>query len=375
MNRQEWLEYFEAINGRTATAEEVAQALAAGEFQEDVAVAQPTQAVQPQTAQAQPVQEPAQPQGQVHASVQQPAQPAQGQTEVHQTATEQQQFFQNVANSAQVADLKQKGRSYFNWFLTNLKNPIVETRDSHFVYGVVTVALAALFMAGGIVNYFGRIFSSLLNMTVDGETFRENSPEMYDLGRNAVSSNLGIVRILTIALLLFVLYAVAVALPALVNKYSEKNSASLKDTLGRYSSFTPLLALLNLVGLVLSFLTVDRLVISSRYSSSLFSSFTDDLTNPLSAISSLNSLFDRIPAIASIRSVATYLLVLAVLGFIVLITAFIKNIKASYKVLNNFYTTMISLLVLVVVIYFVDKTIFSQLISAMTAISQAMSNY
>ena len=36
MSKQDWLDYFEAVNGRSASAEEIAQALAAGEFQEEV---------------------------------------------------------------------------------------------------------------------------------------------------------------------------------------------------------------------------------------------------------------------------------------------------------------------------------------------------
>ena len=35
MSKQDWLDYFEAVNGRSASAEEIAQALAAGEFQEE----------------------------------------------------------------------------------------------------------------------------------------------------------------------------------------------------------------------------------------------------------------------------------------------------------------------------------------------------
>ena len=36
MSKQDWLDYFEAVNGRSASVEEIAQALAAGEFQEEV---------------------------------------------------------------------------------------------------------------------------------------------------------------------------------------------------------------------------------------------------------------------------------------------------------------------------------------------------
>ena len=35
MTKADWLDFFEAINGRSATAEEIAAALAAGEFQDD----------------------------------------------------------------------------------------------------------------------------------------------------------------------------------------------------------------------------------------------------------------------------------------------------------------------------------------------------
>ena len=52
MSKQDWLDYFEAVNGRSASAEEIAQALAAGEFQEEVV---PTEA--PEFVAA-PVQEP-----------------------------------------------------------------------------------------------------------------------------------------------------------------------------------------------------------------------------------------------------------------------------------------------------------------------------
>ena len=40
MSKQDWLDYFEAVNGRSASAEDIAQALAAGEFQEEVAAPQ-----------------------------------------------------------------------------------------------------------------------------------------------------------------------------------------------------------------------------------------------------------------------------------------------------------------------------------------------
>ena len=45
MIKQDWLDYFEAVNGRSATEAEIAQALAAGEFQEEQAAQEALQFV------------------------------------------------------------------------------------------------------------------------------------------------------------------------------------------------------------------------------------------------------------------------------------------------------------------------------------------
>ena len=58
MSKQDWLDYFEAVNGRSASAEEIAQALAAGEFQEEVVVPENPQAPEFVSAPTAPVEEP-----------------------------------------------------------------------------------------------------------------------------------------------------------------------------------------------------------------------------------------------------------------------------------------------------------------------------
>ena len=58
MLKQDWLDYFEAVNGRSASAEEIAQALAAGEFQEEVVVPEAPQAPEFVAAPTAPVEEP-----------------------------------------------------------------------------------------------------------------------------------------------------------------------------------------------------------------------------------------------------------------------------------------------------------------------------
>ena len=58
MSKQDWLDYFEAVNGRSASAEEIAQALAAGEFQEEVVVPETPQAPEFVAAPTAPTEEP-----------------------------------------------------------------------------------------------------------------------------------------------------------------------------------------------------------------------------------------------------------------------------------------------------------------------------
>ncbi|MEZ7625626.1 hypothetical protein O3646_01535 [Streptococcus sp. 27098_8_148] len=58
MSKQDWLDYFEAVNGRSASAEEIAQALAAGEFQEEVVVPETPQTPEFVAAPTAPVEEP-----------------------------------------------------------------------------------------------------------------------------------------------------------------------------------------------------------------------------------------------------------------------------------------------------------------------------
>ena len=58
MSKQDWLDYFEAVNGRSASAEEIAQVLAAGEFQEEVVVPETPQAPEFVAAPTAPVEEP-----------------------------------------------------------------------------------------------------------------------------------------------------------------------------------------------------------------------------------------------------------------------------------------------------------------------------
>ena len=147
MNREDWLDYFEAINGRTPSAAEIAEALAANEFQDyDVTNIE-------NEDKGSQVFDTVEDSGAVSTNSQ--LEKIEGQNPDFQTAStypyanevfspaEQQSGSENQA----LADFKVKGKNYFVWFMDQLKAPQIKTQASYLVYGLITLALAALFLA------------------------------------------------------------------------------------------------------------------------------------------------------------------------------------------------------------------------------------
>ena len=214
MSKQDWLDYFEAVNGRSASAEEIAQALAAGEFQEEVVateapefVAAPVQepVSAPQApefvaAPAAPVQEPvsapqapefvaapaapaAPTEETVAAPVQEPAPqvaptnaPAfqQAPQQAYQQPTQaayQQAPYQGQPGQPYPAQPSQFGVAvggYWNWFLSALKRPTaVENPKAlngilQYVLTAFVLTLSTFFTASGATGGYGMDFRAFL---------------------------------------------------------------------------------------------------------------------------------------------------------------------------------------------------------------------
>ena len=206
MSKQDWLDYFEAVNGRSASAEEIAQALAAGEFQEEVVVPEASQAPEFVAAPTAPVEEPvAAPQAPefvaaptapteepvaapeapefVAAPVQEPApQPAPGNGPAFQQAPQQayqqptqaayqQAPFQGQPGQAYPAQPSQFGVAvggYWNWFLSALKRPTaVENPKAlngilQYVLTAFVLTLGTFFTASGATGGYGADFRAFL---------------------------------------------------------------------------------------------------------------------------------------------------------------------------------------------------------------------
>lgn len=209
MSKQDWLDYFEAVNGRSASAEEIAQALAAGEFQEEVVVPETPQAPEFVAAPTAPVEEPvaapqapefvaapAAPQAPefvaapaapaeepVAAPVQEPAPQAapangpafqQAPQQAYQQPTQaayQQAPYQGQPGQAYPAQPSQFGVAvggYWNWFLSALKRPTaVENSKAlngilQYVLTAFVLTLSTFFTASGATGGYGMDFRAFM---------------------------------------------------------------------------------------------------------------------------------------------------------------------------------------------------------------------
>ena len=203
MSKQDWLDYFEAVNGRSASAEEIAQALAAGEFQEEVVVPETPQAPEFVAAPTAPVEEPvAAPQAPefvaapaapaaptapaeepVVAPVQEPAPQAapangpafqQAPQQAYQQPTQaayQQAPYQGQPGQAYPAQPSQFGVAvggYWNWFLSALKRPTaVENSKAlngilQYVLTAFVLTLSTFFTASGATGGYGMDFRAFM---------------------------------------------------------------------------------------------------------------------------------------------------------------------------------------------------------------------
>ena len=191
MSKQDWLDYFEAVNGRSASAEEIAQALAAGEFQEEVAapqapefVAAPQEPVAaPQApefvaAPQEPVAAPQTPE--FTAAPQEPAPQAaptngpafqQAPQQAYQQPVQpgyQQNPYQGQPYPAQPSQFGVAVGGYWSWFVSALKRPTAVNQPKalngilQYVFTAFVMTLATFFTASGYTGGYGVDFRAFL---------------------------------------------------------------------------------------------------------------------------------------------------------------------------------------------------------------------
>lgn len=326
MKKQDWIDYFEAVNGRSPEPQEVEAALLAGEFSDEAPVTETP--VNPEVSQG---------------------------IEGYQEQLNQQ--FQNFQQNPHVVEAKKQGLNYFNWLVATLKNPVAKAEKGNFNYAIVTLVLSALFMGSALTHVFRRTLSALANISIGGTSFRIAEPEKYARVTAAISSEFGLTFIISTTLFVLVIYVVAVLIPVIVEFLAGKQSqVNLKDEIGKSSQFLPLIMILNFVGLVTTFTIPSSLIVSENALYSLSTAAGSfNITNPLPTVVSYLSMAQEIPVIKSFGSVVSYLILISFIGFVVLLVALINNIEDPIKKINHFYVSIIAVLFFVAITFFVDK--------------------
>lgn len=363
MNKEDWLEYFEAINERQPTAEEISQALRNGDFQDyqvrDIPHAQEKvqeiyDPIEEDHMERQPIPE------SKNNYYQEASQP------ISSPPSSQSNSMANVDN------LKVGGKNYLAWFLDNLKNPQARAKDSQFIFGLISLLASGLFFAWAIVNYFNRILMSVANMTFDGKSLESLFPDGYARVKNIIASQFGFGKIFYLAIIISVIYFISIFIPYVINNMSNKKG-DFKDEMGRMMSFTPLLLIINLLAFLSTFLVNNRLDVSVDIYDKVFSIFTEFTSNAFQAITDTIDLLKEIPGLASIKSVFIYLLILAILSLLVIFVNIIKNINGSVGLANAFYMTIAAIIVLSLIIFFADKMIVKAIIDSFVAMKSIVS--
>ncbi|KXT75958.1 hypothetical protein [Streptococcus sp. DD12] len=251
MNQQDWQEYFEAINGRPATVQEIQQAIASGEID-----APQSQAVQGSTA-----SEYVQPQGQAFTQQAQASQTVAGQEPpVGAQATfggqayahPGQAGFDYAAFAKQPNPVGQAFVNYFKWFAKGFYKPEATDTESHPVFGIITTVIIAIIGAGVLRNFFVTIFSGLLT------SLATNSVSLYSgmaslIGPRVFANIFGFGTYFAFLALLLIGYFGPIALSRILKDANYPND-NYWQRLGRAFGYFPLILAVNFLALLFSFM-------------------------------------------------------------------------------------------------------------------------
>ncbi|MFC3931641.1 hypothetical protein ACVR0S_05485 [Streptococcus dentapri] len=423
MNKQDWIEYFEAINGRTPSAEELTQALAAGEYTAEPEPATPqSEPVQPQvqpqfTQTAQPQEsvagqfEQAQFQNQPAGQVEQTAQfqdPMATQGQFTQTAQFQQplaadqfaqqqqatqgqfiqqsqlgqmgqeQFYQQPVNgqgqfqpamvpavpkqpNPQIETFKKAIKNYFSWFLNGFKDPKAKAEESHLTFGLITIGLSSLFMGWAFINFFRRFLMSFANITFLGQSLKENASDLYDNYTQLVAANFGFLKVLLLFIIFFIFYVLVTAGPVLLDRDKTKKFFT---KVGQYFSYTPLLLAVNFLTFLATFIMPGAIKVTE---SDFSNSFSDYDFNPLQSF----SLIGEVSSFNVMKVAVIIVGIFLIISFALILVALIKNIVTSFGKVNNFYVSVAALLIFAIICRVFHRILLAVIVSGFEAVGDS----
>ncbi|HFU4203738.1 TPA: hypothetical protein ACGO8F_001335 [Streptococcus suis] len=417
MKKSDWIDYFEAVNGRSPEEQELAAALAAGEFEdestEEVPVVEDESTEEVPAVESESTETVSKVEEKSQQSAPQESELLESETEdklessivtaesetVSDSTTETnlasesitsssasepnpvtipqavptQPMFENIKTNPQVQELKQKGLDYFSWVLKSLKSPTEDTENGNIIYSALTLAFAAIFMAMAIVFFFRNILLSFANLTIGGESIEFSQPELYDHMVDSINSGLGVFAVIKVSLILLVFYIISLLIPALVNGLAQNKLNEIKEKLASSSRFAPLLLIINFLAFLTTFLMKTYLVISEDTPYELAGILYNAGDNSAGAVAQFAELMQEVPALESIMQVGSYITFFVVVGFVILLVAFIKNIRVTHKKLDAFYISVGLVCILLVITIATNRLIYGSMINAFEDIYYAFS--
>lgn len=349
MKKIEWIEYFEALNGRAPSDDELAQAQAAGEFVDDAAAGQVQGA--DLTAGAAPVNPAPQAQEQAYyqqaaampqySDMSQAAQPFQGQAAQPQAYYQQAPAGQAMPNYQIPAGPAQPSvfANFLSWLGQAFKNPQAESENSHLGFGLGTVAVASLFGGWTLINFVRRVLNAVINLSGFGLSLKDLDEVLVSGLQAVVGNNFGFVGVLLAWMAFFVTYVVVMGLPVFFNKDMTKNFG---QKLGQYFSYSPLILVLNFLAFLTTFLVPRALVVTNL---DVFDTIDDS-----TSYGTWQLVQDAVPAIKTALLSGRIAFFLVGFTFLIVLIALINNMaKVRFGKLNQFYVALLSGLVYILI--------------------------
>lgn len=246
MNKTDWIEYFEAIHSRTPNEEEIAKALAAGEFSdEELAEA------------AEVVEETISEKGVESEETVTPVKNSDEESVASATETKtaafkekEKEVIEKLKDNQVIADGVQVASNYFAWVLDTLKRPMSKASGFNSIYSYLTLGIIVLFAS----------LSSTLNLHAFYEktVLNSNFPEFGDYAGISSTNPVGFGTFIALlfAAALFILtlvFATWVALKVL------KSPLTFSNVVDKYTSLFIPGAFLVVVASILSLIRLNML--------------------------------------------------------------------------------------------------------------------
>lgn len=254
MNKTDWIEYFEAINSRKPSEEEISQALAAGEFSETVvveAVEDTTSLEKSGSVEENETVTPVDTATTVETNTEKSVVSESGvETKTAALKAKEKEVIEKLKENQMIADTAQVASNYLSWVLETVKRPMTKASGFNSLYTYLTLGIIVIFAA----------LSTTLNLhafyerTVVNTTFSEFSSFVGISATNPIGFGTFIALLFAVVIFIVtIVFATWVALKVL------KSPLSFSNVVDKYTSLFVPAAVLIIIASILSLIRLNFL--------------------------------------------------------------------------------------------------------------------